>query len=488
MRFIVFIISISVFLSTHVFATEMTLQECIEFAQEKSDAAKVAKKSFRVNILNYEAFKASYLPQISLSGSAPGLDRSIQPDWLPDGSYGFRAQSTMYSNLNLNIGQKIAALGTDITLGSSINMLHEFDNNKNTRWSSNPINLQIIQPLFKVNTYKWNNIIQDMEYENMKKRYSEKMESIAVNVTNKFFDLYVSQMNIKNALRNKLDNDTLYMLSEGRYKVGKIAENDLLQSELEKLKSELKLESAYLENERILEEFKNLIGLKTYDSISIIPETTFEMFDVDEKVAMSQALKNRSDITDYEIREEQAKKNLETTISNNSFTADIRARVGLNQTGSHLDEAYKELLDQESINVTFSVPLFQWGKADSEIEAALINKEQVELDNRHNRKLFETQVKFQTLRFKQLQKQVLVASKSDTIAQRRFDVAYKRFMIGKIDMNDLFLAQNEKNAAFQTYITTLKSYWVAYYSLRQTTLYDFKTNSPIEYKLSAFKK
>jgi len=225
-----------------------------------------------------------------------------------------------------------------------------------------------------------------------------------------------------------------------------------------------------------------------YDSISIIPETTFEMFDVDEKVAMSQALKNRSDITDYEIREEQAKKNLETTISNNSFTADIRARVGLNQTGSHLDEAYKELLDQESINVTFSVPLFQWGKADSEIEAALINKEQVELDNRHNRKLFETQVKFQTLRFKQLQKQVLVASKSDTIAQRRFDVAYKRFMIGKIDMNDLFLAQNEKNAAFQTYITTLKSYWVAYYSLRQTTLYDFKTNSPIEYKLSAFKK
>ncbi len=487
MRKIFLFIVISLLLSNDLLSQEMTLQECIAFAQKKSDAAKVADKEFIVNILNYQGFKASYLPQVSLNGSGPGLDRSIKPAVLDDGSQVFRAQNSTYSNVNLNVTQKLAIFGTEISLGSSISRIDQFGDNSNSYYSTSPINLQVRQPLFKVNTYKWDNKIRDMEYENMKKRYSESMESIAIKVTSKFFDLYISEMNIKNATRNKLDNDTLFMLSQGRYKVGKIAENDLLQSELEKLKSELALESAYLEYERVLEEFKILIGLRSHDTVSIIPETTFEMFEVDPKVAMNEALKNRSDITYYKINEERARRNLEVTEDNNTFTADFRATFGLNKSAGDVTDAYREMLDQESVNFTFSVPLFQWGKGDSEIEAAYANMERVEIDNRQSRKEFETQVKFQTLRFKQLQKQVLIAAKSDTIANKRFDVSYKRFRIGKIDMNDLFIAQNEKNQAFQSYISTLKNYWVAYYQLRQTTLYDFKTESAIEYNLSAFK-
>lgn len=487
MRFIIFVFALLFFINVKSYAVEMTLEDCIEFAQEKSDAAKVAKKGFMMNILNYKGFKSSYLPQVFLSGAAPGLNRSIQPTQQNDGTRAFRAQNSMYSQVSLDVSQKLALTGTELTLGSSISRLDEFGGDGKSYWSTSPLAFTITQPLFKVNTYKWDNIIRDMEYENMKKNYSESMEDIAVDVTSKFFDLYVSEMNIKNALRDKLDNDTLFMLSQGRFKVGKIAENDLLQAELEKLKSELDLESAYLSHQRVLEEFKILIGLKTYDSLQIIPEVTFDMFDVDPQVAMDQALKNRSDITFYEIQEEKAKKNLEINISNHSFTADVRASFGLNRSAGDINDAYRDLLDQERVNVTFSVPLFQWGKSDAEIEAAVINKERVEIDNKQKRKVFETQVKFQTLQFKQLQKQVLIAAKSDTIATKRFDVAYKRFMIGKIDMNDLFLAQEEKNAAFQRYINTLKNYWVSYYQLRKTTLYDFRTNTGIEYNLSAFK-
>lgn len=295
-------------------------------------------------------------------------------------------------------------------------------------------------------------------------------------------------MNLKNAKFNKLNNDTLYMLSQGRYEVGKIAENELLQAELNKLQSEVALESAYLNYDMVVNDFKIYMGIAPEDEISIVPETQFDMFEVNPEIAMNQAVKNRSDFTTYIIREQQAKKNLEMAISNNSFTADISASFGMNQTAGGINDVYKDLLDQERFDIRFSVPLFQWGKSDAEIEAALANKEQTEITNKQNKKQFESQVKFQTLSFKQLQKQVALDAKADTIAQKRFDVAYKRFMIGKIDMNDLFLAQREKDQAFQSYISTLKNYWVSYYQLRRTTLYDFKTNSVIEYKLSAFKK
>ena len=42
-------------------------------------------------------------------------------------------------------------------------------------------------------------------------------------------------MTLANATANAAVNDTLYTLNKGRFEVGKIGENDLLQSELQLL-------------------------------------------------------------------------------------------------------------------------------------------------------------------------------------------------------------------------------------------------------------
>ena len=64
-------------------------------------------------------------------------------------------------------------------------------------------------------------------------------------------------------------------------------------------------------------------------------------------------------------------------------------------------------------------------------------------------------------------------AKSDTIAQRRFDVAKDRYLIGKIDIPNLFLAQSEKDSAWRANIQTLREYWVSYFRIRALTLHDF---------------
>jgi len=69
--------------------------------------------------------------------------------------------------------------------------------------------------------------------------------------------------------------------------------------------------------------------------------------------------------------------------------------------------------------------------------------------------------------------QVLIAAKSDTIAQKSFDVSKNRYLIGKIGVTDLNIAQNETDQAKVSYISALRAYWVNYYKLRQSTLYDF---------------
>ena len=53
-------------------------------------------------------------------------------------------------------------------------------------------------------------------------------------------------------------------------------------------------------------------------------------------------------------------------------------------------------------------------------------------------------------------------------------MAKNRYLIGKIDITNLNIAQNEKDLARLDYINTLRDFWLAYYRLRRITLYDFE--------------
>ena len=61
----------------------------------------------------------------------------------------------------------------------------------------------------------------------------------------------------------------------------------------------------------------------------------------------------------------------------------------------------------------------------------------------------------------------------ETRLLRRLDVLFG------INMDNLYVAQNEKNAALQQYLQALRGYWLAYYRLRRTTLYDFEKGEAI---------
>jgi outer membrane protein len=76
-------------------------------------------------------------------------------------------------------------------------------------------------------------------------------------------------------------------------------------------------------------------------------------------------------------------------------------------------------------------------------------------------------------------RQLATSAKADTVAQRRFDVAKNRYVIGRIDIGDLYIAQTEKDQALLGYVLALRDFWLAYYGLRRLTLYDFEASRPL---------
>ena len=49
----------------------------------------------------------------------------------------------------------------------------------------------------------------------------------------------------------------------------------------------------------------------------------------------------------------------------------------------------------------------------------------------------------------------------------------KRFEDGAVTVTDLNTAQSEYESAENQYISQMRQYWVLYYQLQKTTLYDF---------------
>jgi outer membrane protein TolC len=93
---------------------------------------------------------------------------------------------------------------------------------------------------------------------------------------------------------------------------------------------------------------------------------------------------------------------------------------------------------------------------------------------------FEEDVVLKVRQFNMQETQFRIAAKSDTIAQKRYEVSKARFLIDKITITDMNNAQLDRDRSQQNYINALRNYWNFYYTIRQLSLYDYIQDKPLE--------
>ncbi|HTY39412.1 MAG TPA: TolC family protein, partial [Bacteroidota bacterium] len=434
--------------------------------------------AYDVKQSTFSSFAATYLPQLSLRGDVPGYYSSINAITLPDGSSIYTPQTQASSSLSLSLTQKIPFTGGQLFFSSGLNRIDLMDT-KSQYYKSSPISVTLQQPLFQINTMQWDMDAQVLRYRMSTRELAEAMEDCAIEVTSRFFTLYMASLTADNAALNLAINDTLYKISKGRFNVGKIAENDLLQSELAYLSAQTQLENARVGLYRSANNLKVALGLPLTTVIALLPPSRIPTADVDPTKALEQAFQNRSDALNFELQKLTADRSVRQAKSDNSFSATLTASMGYNQRAPILSDAYNNLLEQKNFSLNFTVPIFRWGAGSSAVDAAIADQKRTEVTIEQSRHDFEQEVLYQAARLNLLRKQVAVAAKSDTIAQRRFDVAKDRYLIGKIDIPNLFLAQSEKDNAHQANTQTLWDYWSTYFRVRRLTLFDFETNESL---------
>jgi outer membrane protein TolC len=492
MRYKIFLFLMLYFLIGHHISFSQTdrpmmlsLKDAIEMGKANGPRGKSINKNAQRNYWIYRSAIATRLPQLSMTGDIPGLTRGINQVQQPDGTLKFLPQSQAYSNLNLSLNQNITSTGGSIYLLSGLSKITLIGNSRPSYWQSTPMQIGISQPLFRLNELKWglrqSKIMND---ENMRQQ-AEAMEDLCIEISQHYFDLYLTSNIINVYAFNIAVNDTIYQISKGRYDLGKIAENDLLQSEYQLITAKNNYQVSM--NKKISQEYylKSMLGIPLETPILLVAPEEIPLALVSVEKAIAEARENRSVYLDFQYRENDALMNVMRSDLNRRPSGTLSLNYGLNQTSTDFSQVYKNPLDRQVATVRFNVPIASWGKNKAEYMKSKANAEAVKSNIDYEKSIFEQDVITSVNNFRQLQASLLIAAKADTIARKRYEVSKNRYLIGKIDMTNLMIAQNEKDLARQNYYGTLQQLWMAYYQLRRNTLYDFIRQEKITYDFMA---
>ena len=458
----------------------LTLEDVLQLAKDQSAQAIQAKNNFIASYWENRSYKAELLPNISLKSTLPFYSRGLSTSTDKNGIKSvFESSSNRISN-DLILTQNIGLTGGSFTINSALDRNHDYSPKDTTTFTSSPISIGYSQPIFGFNSLKWKKKIEPIKFEEAKRNYIQELEDISMNASRLFFDMILAQQNLQTAKLNYANTDTLYKIAQGRYNIGTIAENELLQMELSFLNAGSSVNEAEVDLQLKKLKIKSFIGLNDlYDLELAIPEKIpqIELL-FDEVLALSKS--NNPLILSYQRQMIEANQAVAQQKATRGFSANLNLNYGLNQYASNLSDAYKSPLDKQDFRVDLTIPLLDWGKGKGKVKMAQSKREVVKATIDQAIIDFEQNIFLNVMQFNRQDDQVMISKKADLISQNRYNVTKERFLIGKIDVLDLNIAQTERDAAKQKYINTLSNFWQFYYNMRRLTLFDFEKQKPLE--------
>ena len=451
--------------------TQYTLEDVLNMAKNQSPFSKQAETRKENRYWQYRFYKSNYNPQLRLSGNLPDYNQDYVQNRLDDGTIAFQQREQTTGGANLSLFQPIYFTGGNLSINSNLNRYNDFLYDIES-WNATLINVRLEQPLLSFNQLKWDKKTEPLRYEESRRDFVEEMEFVSLQATDKFFSVLDAQINLEIAQFNLANNDTIYKIEQGRYNIGTTPKDKLLQAELQLLRSKQDVTSAKIGLQNGKLDLRSFIGLKDVNEFSLVLPQEIPIMTIALDEALKYAKENRSDYIAFERRKLEAEREV-ALARGQRFQANLSASFGLNNQAPTFDGSYDDPLRQQRVNVSFNVPVLDWGRNKARMKTAYANQKLNDYVIAQDEVNFEQEIITQVTQFDVLLSQIEITRKSDEVAQERYMVSQNRYLIGKIDITNLNIALTEKDTAKRSYLSALRSFWTSYFDLRRLTLYDF---------------
>jgi hypothetical protein len=458
----------------------LTFQEVIKLSEEQSPNALMAKHRFRASYWQYRTFVAQYRPSLTLTGTTPEYSNSYDKVWNSStNGYDYQATNTLSNLGSLALSQNIGFTGGTIYMNSDFTMFNDFENSSK-KYITTPLSIGLTQPLFRYNALKWQKKTEPLKFEAAKKTFLANIEAVHQQAVMIFFSLAQAQINKQIAAMNYSNADTLYRIARGRYQLGTIAEDELLQMQLSWLNAETARKQADMNLRDREIRLRSFLGFNDNIRIELIIPEEIPSLQVSTQEVFDLAMQNNPEMLNQQLTILTAQSSVAQAKAEKGLNANLTASYGLRDQDPDFNLAYQDPNKQQRVRVGFTLPILDWGlgrgkfkMAQSSLELAQVQSNQAIVDFQQNLYLDVEQFNLQ-------KSQVEIAAKSDTVAMKRYEVTKQRFLIGKIAVLDLNDADTRKDQNKRAYLQSLQDYWNYFYNIRSLTLFDFINRQPLE--------
>lgn len=457
----------------------MSLDECILLARRQSVDAAVALGELKSAYWEWRSYKANLLPEVSLSADVPTYNKRYSTYQKEDGTHSYVRNDYMELDGSLYVSQKILPTGGTLSVESSLNWMRQMSGDISggrNQFMSMPVALTLSQPLFGVNTVKWDRRIEPIRYKEAKASFLTETEQVAMRAISLFFNLLLANENVNIVEQNLQNAEKLYEVALAKREMGTISQNDVLQMRLNMLNAQSALTNAESSQKARMFELKAFLDVES-DIEPVVPEEIPEVVLLYEEV-LEKALANNAFANRMRRRQLEADYSV-AYAKGNRRSVTLYAQVGYTGTDRTLNDAYRNLSSKQVVQVGVSLPLLDWGKRRGQLKVAESNREIVRNQLRQQSQEFRQNLFILTEQFNNQRQQLRIAEEADTIARRRYHTNVETFKIGSISTLELSDAQTAKDEARQNRISQLFNYWYYYYQLRSITLWDFENNRNI---------
>ena len=478
-RSISFLIISMVFAVCSYAQNTMTLDEVINKYFDQTNAAEVNNLDKNIAASNFLLYKAGLKPQVSLNFQVPNYSKTSTQIIQPNGSIEFQSISQNNSSVGLQLLQAIPWTGGNFFAESELRRFDDFSFDSKS-YNGIPIRLGVNIPVLGFNPYKWDKLIQPLELNASVSSYTYEKENIKSNIVGLYFNVLIAQTAKQIAIVNKMSHVRLDTIAMEKFSLGKISREEKLQIETGLESAELILQQYQYDEVTAFNALNAYLNETSLDSTvtfkipaAIIPAKIKEA----EIIAM--AVRNYPELLRNKIDILEAQRYMAKTKTDYGIQANLYGSFGWARGSQQVKDIYTQPYVEEQLSLTVAIPIVNWGSSRQANAVAKDRLERAKLSDTQDEADFVNNIKTQISLLNHSLRRISSLNEIQQKSEERYNISNERYLLGKISLTDLSLAQQEKDQMKMAYIMAMRDYWVSLYELRKYTGYDFINNSPI---------
>lgn len=341
---------------------------------------------------------------------------------------------------------------------------------------NNSLYMQYDQPLFTYNKTKMDLTRNELNLENATLAYSIQMLNMERQVNQAFYSIYQKQMALKIA-EEEFDNQVISKdIIASKVEGGLSAKEELYQAELNFATSKSNLDNNRVELENAKDEFKLLLGISLYEDITVSTDIKYVPVVVNLEKAIQNGLSQRLELTQREIDLNNAKFDLIQTSAVNEFKGNVSLSIGIMGNNAKLADVYNRPTKSPKAEITFSIPIFDWGERKARIRAAELEVESREIDKNVLKDDITINIRKIYRNLQNLIQQIDIAKQNQKNAELTYDINLERYKNGDLTSIDLERFQNQLSEKKMNLANSLINYKLELLNLKIQSLWDFEND------------